>query len=81
MPQGFAWCKPLSAPLDARPDSGQNSPMSDSERPTLTDKGKRDADERAKRQAEALRANLARRKAQARARQDQEPPPPKAGES
>ena len=35
-----------------------------------TDRGKRQAEERLKRRAEALRANLHRRKAQSRARQD-----------
>jgi hypothetical protein len=42
--------------------------------PTLSPKGQTDADERRRRQAEALRANLARRKAQSRAREDETPP-------
>lgn len=36
----------------------------------LTERGQRDAEERRQRQAQALRANLARRKAQGRARSD-----------
>ncbi|SIT06553.1 hypothetical protein [Insolitispirillum peregrinum] len=39
-------------------------------RPTITDRGQSRAAERAAAQAEALRANLARRKAQSRARKD-----------
>jgi hypothetical protein len=46
--------------------------MSDAEFPKLSDKGQAEAAERQKRQAEQLRVNLARRKAQSRARQEGE---------
>jgi len=41
--------------------------MTDAKHPTLSDKGRTEAENRHRRQAEALRANLARRKARARA--------------
>lgn len=43
--------------------------------PGLSDKGKTEADLRRQRQAEALRANLARRKVQTRARAEEETAP------
>jgi|GEM_PF-6489327 len=46
--------------------------------PSLTDKTKRQQDEKAKRLAEALRANLHRRKAQSRARAESDPAPTQA---
>jgi len=42
--------------------------MNDAKHPVLSHKGRTEAEERQRRQAEALRANLARRKAQGRAR-------------
>jgi len=42
--------------------------------PTLTDRARREAEERRQRQAKALRANLGRRKAQDRARADADGP-------
>ena len=69
MPQPFPRCNPVVAAIFAR----QNGAMSnDRQPPTTTDKARRDAAERQRRQAEALRANLARRKAQARDRAGQE---------
>lgn len=56
--------------------------MSEENRPTLSDRGRAEADERKRRQAEALRANLQRRKAQGRARAEAEegaPCPPGGG--
>ena len=50
----------------------------------LTERGKREAEERRQRQAQALRANLARRKAQDRVRTDPTPAgdnPPEALEN
>ena len=41
------------------------------QKPTLTDKAKKAQEDKAKRLADALRANLHRRKAQSRARQDE----------
>ncbi|TAN64515.1 MAG: hypothetical protein EPN20_08245 [Magnetospirillum sp.] len=49
--------------------------MSHDDRPVLSEKGLADAAERTRRQAEALRANLARRKAQSRARTEPETSP------
>lgn len=54
--------------------------MSDEDRdpkpslPRLTERARREAEERKRRQGAALRANLARRKAQDRAREDADPP-------
>ncbi len=45
--------------------------MAGDKQPNLTDKARQQAAERDKRRAEALRANLHRRKAQTRARQDE----------
>ncbi len=42
--------------------------------PQISDKGQSEAELRRQRQAEALRANLARRKTQARGRADDQPP-------
>jgi hypothetical protein len=42
------------------------------QKPTLTDKAKKAQEDKAKRLADALRANLHRRKAQSRARQDED---------
>ncbi len=71
MPQPFPRCNPVVVAFFAR----QNGAMNDGKQhPTTTDKARRDADERQRRQAEALRANLARRKAQARDRAGQEGP-------
>ncbi len=47
-------------------------------RPALGDAGQARADSREARRAAALRANLTRRKAQARARRDEREPPPSA---
>ncbi|MGE5502352.1 MAG: hypothetical protein ACM3W4_10550 [Ignavibacteriales bacterium] len=44
--------------------------------PRLNDRGKAELEERKRRQAEALRANLQRRKLQSRARADQPAAPP-----
>ncbi|MBC7952273.1 MAG: hypothetical protein H7Z12_10720 [Rhodospirillaceae bacterium] len=44
--------------------------------PQFSDKGNREAELRRKREAEALRANLSRRKAQARGRAEDEAPVP-----
>jgi hypothetical protein len=57
--------------------------MSETNHPKLSDRGRTEAEERQRRQAEALRANLARRKAQGRARTEGEAgaacPPSEAG--
>ena len=58
----------LRAILTARRRPTIVAPMSNDDRPSLSEKGRTEADGRARRQAEALRANLARRKAQNRAR-------------
>ncbi len=56
-----------------RAGSGHNAAMSDAAPgPTITAKAREQAEERRRRQAEALRANLARRKAQARVRTAEE---------
>ena len=47
--------------------------MSTQNRPQISKKGLAEAEDRARRQAEALRANLARRKTQSRARAEDEP--------
>jgi hypothetical protein len=52
--------------------------MEDNTRPTLTGKAKQDAEDRRLRQAEALRANLARRKARSRVLADTPPSDPDA---
>ena len=67
MPQAFGWCKRLVGG-GALSDNGA---MKDDDKasPDLTEKGREQAEERRRRQAEALRANLARRKAQTRARE------------
>ena len=65
MPQPSAGRKPVVASLRSR----HNGAMSDGRQsPTTTEKSRAQAEERRRRQAEALRANLARRKAQARIR-------------
>lgn len=54
--------------------SDDQTPRDPQAAPTLSDKGRERVADRRARQAEALRANLRRRKAQMRARTD--PPPP-----
>lgn len=44
--------------------------------PQFSSKGLSEAEKRRQRQAEALRANLSRRKSQARERAEEPPPPP-----
>jgi hypothetical protein len=48
--------------------------MTDDKHPVLSTKGQREAEDRRRRQAEALRANLARRKARTRALADDASP-------
>jgi hypothetical protein len=56
--------------------------MNDSKsKPQFSDKGLTEAELRRQRQAEALRANLARRKAQVRGRTDEQPQPPAEDEA
>lgn len=79
MPQPFRGRKRVVGDAGSR----HNRAMSDGRpSPTTTAKAREQAEERRRRQAEALRANLARRKAQARVRaeggteaEDAAPPP------
>ncbi len=69
MPQHFAGRKRVVG----RAASRHNAAMSDVRQgPTTTPQAREQAEERRRRQAEALRANLARRKAQARVRAGEE---------
>jgi hypothetical protein len=66
--------------IDAARACATMAAMSERSRPTpnLTETARAEADERRRRQAEALKANLARRKAQARLREEaggQDPTP------
>ena len=58
----------FGAGVDAAALARENRGMSKGKPPGLSERGRDEAAERARRQAEALRANLARRKAQTRAR-------------
>lgn len=75
MPKEFHPVKQLSAPpqhiLDDAAKAAKMRAMNDPKiPPQLSDKGQTEAELRRQRQAEALRANLARRKAQSRSRAD-----------
>lgn len=62
--------------LDGRRNWAKMRAMSDSKsKPQFSEKGLTEAEVRRQRQAEALRANLARRKAQTRGRAEDEPAP------
>ncbi|CAA7619991.1 conserved hypothetical protein [Candidatus Terasakiella magnetica] len=74
MPQALPLCKRLSSHIDVLFLKAENGTMTDTVPPKISAKGKAEASERQRRQAEALRANLARRKAQGRAREDAPPP-------
>jgi hypothetical protein len=76
MPQPISPRKPFSeAPhsevIDREAEPRHINTMSDDPSPIRSDMGKAEATERQRRQAEQLRANLARRKEQVRARRDE----------
>lgn len=90
MPKEFHPVKQLYAPsqhiLDGGTKPAKMRVMTDPKtQPQLSDRGQTEAELRRRRQAEALRANLARRKAQSRSRVDEpaepvaEPEPPAEG--
>lgn len=75
MPQRMGHFKRLLTTVDARPNPLKMAGMSDEpQRPRLSEKGLTEAERKRQRQAEALRANLHRRKAQSRARDDDAKP-------
>ena len=73
----FLKCWGVRATLSQGGRLGQNGAMTDK---PVAAKPPSDAEERRRRQAEALKANLARRKSQARARAEVDPAPPPADE-
>lgn len=86
MPKENRPVKQLSSPLSHILDGGRNPAkmraMSDPKpQPQFSDKGLSEAELRRRRQAEALRANLARRKAQVRSRAEEEPTAPSPEEA